>query len=172
MNDPERQEFFPPTLGIFGIFLLSLLFLAASASVLAPGLLLLGFREFPFADTYIKLFFPDGWDKFAGTIAMAPGLIIMILLLWAIWKDASGWRPILVVDNEGVFYQPHGEAIIPWRDIRAVEFDTRKRGDWFDRDDERLFLIRHGGSPVQILGVGTSAYRAIAQAWERHGRKA
>ena len=72
-----------------------------------------------------------------------------------------------MVDSEGVFYRPHGNAIIPWRDIRSVELER-----WNAGNGRRIFLIRHSGLPVKIEGLGTSAYRAIAQAWERHGRKA
>ena len=79
----------------------------------------------------------------------------------------EGLEPKLVVDSEGVFYRPRGDAIIPWRDIRAVELER-----WNAGNGRRIFLIRHSGVPVEIKGLGTPAYRAIAQALERHGRKA
>ena len=162
MNAPERQEFFPPRISkIFGG---GLLFLGGLPCVLAPSLLLLGFRDFPFAALLEKLLSPDSTEN--SVLMILTGLVGMFGGFAGLWMGFDR-RPKLVVDNEGVFYQPHGEAIIPWRDIRAVEFDTRKRGD-----DPRLFLIRHSGVPVQIQDLGTSAYRAIAQAWERHGRKA
>jgi len=169
MNDPERKEFFPSPLGIFAIMGLHLLFLAGLACVLAPSLLLLGFRDFPFAALLGKLLSPDSTQN--SVLVILTGLAMMAPDLAGLWEGTDR-RPVLVVDSEGVFYRHHGDAIIPWRDISALEFDTRNRGDWFSSDGERLFLIRHNGVPVQIQYLGTSAYRAIAQAWERHGRKA
>ena len=124
VNDPERKEFFPPPLGIFAIMGLHLLFLAGLACVLAPSLLLLGFRDFPFAALLGKLLSPDSTQN--SVLVILTGLAMMAPDLAGLWEGTDR-RPVLVVDSEGVFYRHHGDAIIPWRDISAVEFDTRNR---------------------------------------------
>ena len=168
MNDPERKKFFPPRFP--RIFFGGLSFLGGSACVLAPSLLLLGFREFPYAAPLGKFLAPDFTANCGWMILI--GLIMLALGLWALWEGLD-WRPKLVVDSEGVFYRSDPNVFVPWRDIRAVELDRRTRGGTsINVDDKRFFLVRDSGLPVKIEGLGASAYRAVARAWERHGGKA
>ncbi len=167
IDDAERQKFYSPRFP--RIILGGIFFLGGLPCVLVPSLLLLGFREFPYAAPLAKPLSPDftadcGWTILIGLLLLASGL-------FALWEGLD-WRPKAVVDSEGVYYRSAPNGFIPWRDIRAVELDRRSRGSLISVDDKRIFLVRRSGLPVTLEGLKASAYRAIVQAWQRHGGKA
>ena len=61
-------------------------------------------------------------------------------------RTISDRRPVLVLDSEGLFYRPHGKAIVPWRDILAVE----EADDGGPSSVICSILTRRSGPPVSI----------------------
>jgi hypothetical protein len=92
------------------------------------------------------------------------GLVFMLAGLWMLSK-AFDRRPVIVMDSEGLFYRPHGEFPIPWRDIQTVKRD--KHGN-----DDSIILSRNCAPQVIIdlrFLYGDPIYDAIMKAWQSHG---
>ena len=103
--------------------------------------------------------------------ALFLGLVLAFVGLRFLSKGLDP-RPAVVVDSDGLFYRPYGGSIVPWQDIRAVEWSMRG-------GNGQLILTRWRGPPVIIdmkvlpgLGCNSPVYQAIVQAWEHHGGEA
>jgi hypothetical protein len=181
MNALERKEFFYAR--TFNIVMGGCIVLMGAICALGLGHML--GLDVPFADSIREALFPEeiklpttryGYVLYALLCAvLLAGSVMMAAGLYFMSKGLDG-RPVVVVYSEGLYYRPLGDAIVPWRDIRAVEFEQGDEGTG------RAILTRQSGPPVKINlnvlqywgfpGPNNPVYQAILQAWERPGRKA
>ncbi len=159
MNTPERKVFFYSR--AWAILVGGLLFAmgATSIAIFAHELL----RLSPSGRQ------PPNWIYvwlIVGVPSTFGGLLYIL-------RTISDRRPVLVVDSEGVFYRPHGDAIVPWRDILAVE----EGDDGGSELSDSLILTRRSGPPMSIEllqlspAAGSAANRGLARRSWRRGRR-
>ncbi len=98
------------------------------------------------------------------------GLIPILIGLYVLSRGFDR-RPVVVVDSEGLFYRPHGPSIIPWRDIRGVEWLK----DINEEAEHCILVTRHGARPFHVYtwwlpgdNRKSPVYTAITRAWKRH----
>jgi hypothetical protein len=65
-----------------------------------------------------------------------------------ILPEAFDSRPVIVIDNEGLFYRPNGASLISWRDIRTVERDRRSDHNGFPSESGSACHLACGPFPT------------------------
>ncbi len=159
MDVPERREFFYNPIWL--IFAGGLLFLAGAVFMFGTPVHSPGEKEAEYG--WILQLVISLWFGGYGLVALSRGF---------------DRRPVVVVDSEGLFYRPYGASIIPWRDIRSVEWIEESKGGMGDGDVSNLpnhhILVTTRDSPHLVLIKldylpSFPVYTAIIQAWKRHG---
>ncbi len=114
-----------------------------------------------------------GWGM--ALIVLSFGLLWIVMGLWHLARGFDR-RPVVVVDSEGLFYRPYGASIIPWRDIRNVEWIETHGAMGAGKSDNVSYhiLVTTRDSPhLLVIKIdhlpGRPIYTAISQAWKRHG---